>query len=77
MTNDCINIEKDGDIIRDEKVPVELFNENYISIVEISFGNKPSLRNCENSAQGNAIVDEIVSKYSAHLSVQKLKGNSL
>ena len=35
MTNDCINIEKDGDIIRDEKVLVELFNENYINIVEI------------------------------------------
>ena len=28
MTNDCISIEKDGDIIRDKKMPVELFNEN-------------------------------------------------
>ena len=35
ITNDCINIEKDGDIVRDEKVLVELFNENYINIVEI------------------------------------------
>ena len=42
MTNDCISIEKDGDIVRDEKVLVELFNENYINIAEISSGNKPS-----------------------------------
>ena len=39
MTNDCTNIEKDGDIVRDEKMLVELFNENYINIVEISSGN--------------------------------------
>ena len=30
MTNDCINSEKDGDIVRDEKVLVELFNEKNI-----------------------------------------------
>ena len=40
--NDCISIEKDGDITRDEKVLVELFNENYINIVKISSGKKPS-----------------------------------
>ena len=51
MTNDCISTEKDGDKIRDEKVLVELFNENYINIVEILSGNKPlSLQNCEDSA---------------------------
>ena len=33
MTNDCTSTEKDGDIIRDEKELVELFNENYINIV--------------------------------------------
>ena len=32
MTNDCINIEKDGDIVRDEKVLVELFNEKYLKL---------------------------------------------
>ena len=41
MTNDCISIEKDGDIIRDEKLLVERFNENFINIVEISSGNEP------------------------------------
>ena len=39
MTNDCINTEKDGDTVRDKKMLVELFNENYINIVEISSGN--------------------------------------
>ena len=52
---------------------VELFNENYINIVEISSGNKPSsLGNCEDSVQDDATVDKI-SKYSAHPSVQKIK----
>ena len=51
-TNDCINIEKDGGIVRDGKVLVELFNENYINISETSSANKPSfLENCEDSAQ--------------------------
>ena len=66
MTNDCINIEKDGDIVRDDKVLVELFNENYINIVEISSENKPSsLGNCEDSAQDDATVDKIISKCSS------------
>ena len=74
MTNDCINIEKDGHIVRDEKVLVELLNENYISIIEISSGNKPpSLGNCEDSAQDDATVDKIISKYSSNPSVQKIK----
>ena len=30
--NDCINIEKDGDIVRDEKLLVKLFNENYLKL---------------------------------------------
>ena len=51
MTNDCISIEKDGEI-REEKVLVKRFNENYINIVKISSGNQPSsLGNCEDSAQ--------------------------
>ena len=74
MTNDCISTEKDGDIVRDEEVLVELFNENYINIAEISSGSKQSsFRNCEDSAQDDATVDKIISKYSAHPSVQKIK----
>ena len=74
MRNDWISIEKDGDIIRDEKLLVELFNENFINIVKISSGNKLSfLRHCEDSAKDDATVDEIISKYSPHPSVQKIK----
>ena len=74
MTNDCINIEKDGDIVRDEKVLSKLFNGNNINIVEIFSGNKPSsLGKCEDSAQDDATVDKIISKYSSHPSVPKLK----
>ena len=74
MTNDGISIEKDGDIVRDEKVLVELFNENYVNIVEISSGKKlSSLGNCEDSAQDDATVGKIISKYSSHPSVQKIK----
>ena len=73
MTNDCISIEKDGDIVRNERVLVD-FNENYINIVRISSGNKPSsLENCEDNAQDDATDDKTISKYSAHPSVQKVK----
>ena len=68
MKNYCINVEKDGDIVRDEKVLVEIFNENYLNIVEISSGKKPSyLENCEDSAQDDATVDKIISKYSSQI----------
>ena len=66
MRNDCINIEKDGETVRDDKVLVELSNEKYINIVEILSENKPSsLGNCEDSAQGDATFDKIISKYSS------------
>ena len=53
---------------------MELFNENYINIVEISSGNQPSsLGNCEDSAQDDTTVDKIMSKYSSHPRVQKIK----
>ena len=39
MTNNCINIAKDGDL-RDEKVLVDLFTENYMNTVGMSSGKK-------------------------------------
>ena len=61
ITNDCINTEKDGDIVREEKEPVERFDKNFINIIEISSGNKPSsLENCEDNEQDDAIVDKII-----------------
>ena len=74
MTNDWISIEKDGDIMRDKKLLEELFNENFINIVEISSENKPSsLGNCEDSAQDDATVDKIIPKYRSHPSVKNIK----
>ena len=74
MTSDGFSIDKDEDAITDEKVLVGFFNENYRIIVEISPGNKPStLRKCKDCAQDDATVEEIISKYTAHPSVQKIK----
>ena len=73
-TSDGFSIDKDEDAITDEKVLVGFFNENYRIIVEISPGNKPStLRKCKDCAQDDATVEEIISKYTAHPSVQKIK----
>ena len=73
ITNDSISTEIDGNIIRDEKMFVELFNENYINIKEI-FGNKPSsLRNYRHCAKDNAPVDKFITKDSAHSSAKKIK----
>ena len=45
-----------------------------IALVEISSESKPSsLGNCEDSTQDEVTVDKIISKYSAHPSVQKIK----
>ena len=74
MTNDCISIEKDEDMKRDEKELKELFNENFVNIVETSSGNEPSsLGNCEDNAQDDVIFNKIISKHSAHSSVQNVK----
>ena len=55
---------------------VKLFNENFMNVVEISSDNKPSSSGiCEDNVQDNATVDEIISKYKAHPSVQKSKKN--
>ena len=73
-TNHCFDVEKDGDIAREEKVLMKLFNENYIHFVEISSRNKPSfIGDCEDSARDDTTIDKIISKYSLHPSVQKLK----
>ena len=66
------------DIIGEEQLLVELFNEDYVSLVGTSSGNKPSsLINSEDSAQGDFTFDKIISKYNAHPSVQIFKGNFL
>ena len=57
--------------MKDEKLLVELFNKNYINIVETSSINQPSfLGNREDTAKAKATVDKIILKYGAHPSVQ-------
>ena len=53
ILNDVINVEKDDDLKSNEKELVELFNQNYINIVENSSGKKrSSLGDCLNPYQG-------------------------
>ena len=53
---------------------MELFNPNYINIVENSSGKKSSLLgDCLNTSQDELTVKEIVSVYSNHPSIQKIK----
>ena len=74
ISNDFISVEKDGDLINNEKEIVELFNQNYINIVENSSGKKPSsLGDCLNASQDELTVKEIISLYSNHPSIQKIK----
>ena len=74
ISNDFITVEKDGDLISNEKEIVELFNQNYINIVENSSGKKPSsLGDCLNASQDERTVKEIISVYSNHPSIQEIK----
>ena len=74
LTNDFISVEKDGDLISNEKEIVERFNQNYLNIVENSSGKKlSSLGDCLNTSQDELTVKEIISVYSSHPSIQKIK----
>ena len=76
ISDDFISIEKDGELISNEKELVEIFNENYINIVEKSSGKKPSsLGNCLNASEDEKTVIEIISAYSKHPSIQKIKSS--
>ena len=74
ISNDLVSVEKDGDLISNEKETVELFNQNYINIVENSSGKKPSsLGDSSNASRDELAVKEIISVYSNHPSIQKIK----
>ena len=75
ISNDFISVAKDGgDLISNEKELVEIFNQNCINIVENSSGKKPSsLGDCLNASQDELTVKEIISVYSNHPSIQKIK----
>ena len=74
ISNDYISVDKDGDLISNEKELVELFNQNYTSIVEHSSGKKPSsLVDCLNASQDELTVKETISVYSNHSIIQKIR----
>ena len=74
ISGDFISIEKDGELISNEKELVEIFDRNYINIVEKTSGKKPSsLGNCLNASEDEKTVIEIISAYSKHPSIQKIK----
>ena len=53
---------------------MELFNEHYVYKVEKSSGKKPlSLGNSSDASQNKMTVKEIVSVYSNHPSIRKIK----
>ena len=53
---------------------MELFNEHYVNIVETSSGKKPlSLGNSSDGSQDKTTFKEIVSVYSNHPSIRKIK----
>ena len=53
---------------------MELFNERYVNIVETSSGKKPlSLGNSSDGSQDKTTFKEIISVYSNHPSIRKIK----
>ena len=67
ISNDFIGIENEGNLICNEQEPVELFNEK-------SSDKKPlSLGNSSDASQDEMTVEEIISVYSNHPSIRKIK----
>ena len=65
---------KNGNLISSEQTLVELFNENYINIVEISSGERPSSLGYRLDKKcGKLTIKAIISKYSTRPSVAKTK----
>ena len=74
ISNDFISAEKDRGLRSNEKELMELFNQNYINIVENSAGKKPSsLRDCINASQEKITIKETISVYSNHPSIKNIK----
>ena len=73
-SNGFIGIENEGKLICNEQELVELLNEHYINMVEKSSGKKPlSLGSSSDAPQDEMIVKEIISVYSNHPGIQKIK----
>ena len=77
ISNDFIGIENEGNLICNEEELMELFNEHYtwtLLLVEKSSSKKPlSLGNSSYASQDEVTVEEIISVYSNHPSIRKIK----
>ena len=74
MSNGFIGIENEGHLTCNEQELVELFNGHYINMAEKSSGKKSlSLGSSSDAPQDEMIVKEIISVYSNHPGIQKIK----
>ena len=75
LTSHDIMIIHNDSLITDEKELTELFNEQYINIVEKSSGIKPSCLSNIKEKNNEEIISSILKKYENHPSVAKIKKN--
>ena len=62
------------ELIKDDKILVELFNNHYINIVEKTSGPAPNcIGNPENSKLDKSTVLDIINRYKDHSSITKNK----
>ena len=74
FSEDKINIEVNDELVSDEKILTEIFNEHYINIVEKSSGTKPSsLGDSANPSLDETKVGKIIDNYRDHPSVIAIK----
>ena len=73
LTNSDIAIIYNNEIITDENKLTEIFNEEYINVVERFTGNKPEVLSGRVSNDINSLISEIVDKYHNHPSILKIK----
>ena len=63
-----------NELITDDKILVELFNNHYINIVEKTSGFAPNCTgNPENPNLDKSMVLDIINKYKDHPSITKIK----
>ena len=73
---DKVSIGVNDELVSDEKVLTEIFNEHYINIVEKSSGTKPSsLGDSTNRLLGETTVGKIIDTYRDHPSIITIKSS--
>ena len=75
LTNHDIMLIHDNSMITDETELTELFNEQYINIVERSTGVKPFCLSNLTDKHNREIITDILRKYENHPSIVEIKNN--